>query len=204
METGFHLVQGDGAKTHWFGDENAINTVADGIYHLGFGTHRGRLLNEDGNRNASMEDVAYWLNELLAEDLAAGTLVNEGLLPSEQEIAAAVVMEFDKILDSCEAITHTELAHQEEFELSQGTIALSFTAESVDGRQTLFSKDHRGYQQGGHLTAFIRDGRLEVRFQSDTQSQVISSDVGSIVAGQQHALAISFGEQGGFRVYLDG
>jgi hypothetical protein len=204
IETGFHLVQRDGAKTHWFGDENAINTVADGIYHLGFGTSCGRLLNEDGNRNASMEDVAYWLNELLVEDLAAGTLVNEDLLPSEEEIAAAAVLEVDEILDSREAITHVELAHQEAFELSQGTIALSFTADSVDGRQTLFSKDHRGYQQGGHLTAFIRDGRLEVRFQSDWQSQVISSDAGSIVAGQQHALAISFGEQGGFRVYLDG
>ena len=35
-ETGFHLVQNDGAKTRLFGDENAIDTVADGIYHLGF------------------------------------------------------------------------------------------------------------------------------------------------------------------------
>jgi hypothetical protein len=203
-ESGFHLVQGDGATTHLFGDENAINTVADGIYHLGFGTSRGRLLNEDGNRNASMEDVAYWLNELLAEDLLAGTLVNEALLPSEQDIADAVVMEVDEIIDFRDTITHVELAHQQAFELSQGTIALSFTTDSVDDRQTLFSKDHRGYQQGGHVTAFIRDGRLEVRMQSDSQSKVITSAAGSIVAGQEHAVAVSFGDENGFRVFLDG
>ena len=48
-ETGFHLVQNDGATTQLFGDENAIDTVADGIYHLGFAIQYDRLLNEDGN-----------------------------------------------------------------------------------------------------------------------------------------------------------
>ena len=75
-ETGFHLVQNDGATTQLFGDENAVNTVADGIFHLGFRIQCGRLLNEDGNENASLQDVAFWLNELLAADLAAGTLAN--------------------------------------------------------------------------------------------------------------------------------
>ena len=69
-ETGFHLVQNDGATTQLFGDENAVNTVADGIYHLGFAIEDGSLLNEDGNANASLKDVAFWLNELLASDLA--------------------------------------------------------------------------------------------------------------------------------------
>ena len=72
IETGFHLVQNDGATAHLFGDSNAVNTVADGIYHLGFEIQHGRLLNEDGNRNASLEDVAFWLDELLAVPLAMG------------------------------------------------------------------------------------------------------------------------------------
>ncbi|MEG3641367.1 hypothetical protein [Magnetococcus sp. PR-3] len=67
-ETGFHLVQNDGAHSRLFG-RNAVNTVADGIYHMGFEIERGRLLNEDGNRNASLDSVASWLNELLEEDL---------------------------------------------------------------------------------------------------------------------------------------
>ena len=71
VETGFHLVQNDGATTRLFG-ENGINTVADGLYHLGFGTEGRNLINEDGNRNAGVDDVAFWLNALLAEDLAEG------------------------------------------------------------------------------------------------------------------------------------
>ena len=75
-ETGFHLVQNDGATTYLFGDENAVNTVADGIYHLGFEIRCERLLNEDGNENATLKDVAFWLNKLLAKDLTGKTLVN--------------------------------------------------------------------------------------------------------------------------------
>ena len=56
-ETGFHLVQNDGATTRLF-DENAVDTVADGIYHLGFEIQWGQLLNEDGNANACVEMVA--------------------------------------------------------------------------------------------------------------------------------------------------
>ncbi|MBU1725431.1 MAG: hypothetical protein KJ892_16430, partial [Gammaproteobacteria bacterium] len=67
-ETGFHLVQNDGAITR-LTDDNAINTVADGIYHIGFDIKNGYFLNEDGNSNVSVEQVAVWLDELLKEDL---------------------------------------------------------------------------------------------------------------------------------------
>lgn len=65
-ETGFHLVQGDGSKIFLFGS-NAINKVFDGIYHLGFpADSKGRkLLNEDGQKNASFSQVAYWLDSLI-------------------------------------------------------------------------------------------------------------------------------------------
>jgi hypothetical protein len=79
-ETGFHLVQNDGATTRQMA-ENAVDAVADGIYHLGFEIQCDRLLNEDGNANASLESVAFWLNQLLAEDLAAGSLANSAVNP---------------------------------------------------------------------------------------------------------------------------
>lgn len=73
-ETGFHLVQADGAKTRLF-EKNAINKVADGIYHLGFpAANKRRLLNEDGNKNASFKNLSLWLNGLLAKDLQNGNL----------------------------------------------------------------------------------------------------------------------------------
>lgn len=72
-ETGFHLVQSDGAKTRLF-DKNAINKVADGVYHLGFQGTDKRLLNEDGNNNVLLKKLAIWMNLLLADQLADGSL----------------------------------------------------------------------------------------------------------------------------------
>ncbi|NTW83630.1 MAG: calcium-binding protein, partial [Chlorobiaceae bacterium] len=59
-ETGFHLVQNDGASTRMFG-KNFVNTVADGIYHLGFEIKGDYILNEDGKQNASLSDLASWV-----------------------------------------------------------------------------------------------------------------------------------------------
>ena len=74
-ETGFHIARGDGGDTRMFG-KAGIDTIADGLYHLGFGHRNGRLINEDGQGNASISDVAFWLGEILADDLADGSLVN--------------------------------------------------------------------------------------------------------------------------------
>lgn len=77
-ETGFHLVQNDGATTQLFG-ENAVDTVADGIYHLGFEIQGNNVLNEDGNANATLGQLSQWLNGLLAVELALTTdAVNAG------------------------------------------------------------------------------------------------------------------------------
>ena len=80
QETGFHRVQNDGAKTTLYG-KNAVDTLADGLYHLGFQINEDRLENEDGNKNASLKQVSEWLNSLLANDLAAGTLKNADVNP---------------------------------------------------------------------------------------------------------------------------
>ncbi|MEO0822826.1 MAG: hypothetical protein AAF074_20665, partial [Pseudomonadota bacterium] len=80
VETGFHLVQDDGDNLRLYNDE-AVDTVADGIYHIGFDIVNGRFENEDGNANASVKTVASWIEELLADDLQAGTLVNASVSP---------------------------------------------------------------------------------------------------------------------------
>jgi hypothetical protein len=98
QETGFHLVQNDGARSQLFGDENAVDTVADGLYHLGFKISCNRLLNEDGNANASLSDAAFWLSELLATELAKGTLENTALKPNAGDIAKNIVFSLDKFL----------------------------------------------------------------------------------------------------------
>ncbi len=75
-ETGYHRVQSDGATTRMYG-ENVMNTIADGIYHLGYESDRkDHLVNEDGNKNQTYEDVAWWLDISLKEDIKAGKLSN--------------------------------------------------------------------------------------------------------------------------------
>jgi hypothetical protein len=93
-ETGFHKVQNDGATGRMFAD-NFVNTVADGVYHLGFPTRfKNNLENEDGNKNQRFEKVAWWLNSCLKDDLANGTLAN----PDYQEVVGTTGTVFDKIV----------------------------------------------------------------------------------------------------------
>ena len=61
VETGFHLVQGNGG-TSLFAGRRFVDTVADAIYHVGFAIVDGRFQNEDGDANETVEAVAGWLN----------------------------------------------------------------------------------------------------------------------------------------------
>jgi hypothetical protein len=108
-ETGFHKVRANGARTKLFG-KNAINRVADSIYHLGFESHRkNRLLNEDGNKNASYKKVAEWLDALLREDLEAGRLLN----PDVEE----VVGDTDTGLDQVIGVIYNDVGLQKKISL---------------------------------------------------------------------------------------
>jgi Ca2+-binding RTX toxin-like protein len=72
-ETGFHLVQNDGSNAKYRGD-NFVNTVIDGLYHLGFAIEGDNILNEDGNKNANLGDLATWLNNFyLGEENTFGS-----------------------------------------------------------------------------------------------------------------------------------
>jgi len=72
-ETGYHRIQNDGAVGS-MENRNTINSLADGIYHLGFPTRfKDNLENEDGNKNVSFSNVAYWLNKSLKKDISNGT-----------------------------------------------------------------------------------------------------------------------------------
>ncbi|PLX38390.1 MAG: hypothetical protein C0606_09310 [Hyphomicrobiales bacterium] len=87
-ETGFHLVQNDGANSRIFG-KNLVDTVADGIYHLGFEIQGDTLLNEDGNANANIQDVADWLNYYYTDVSTTGTGLDQmvDLIKNEDDLA---------------------------------------------------------------------------------------------------------------------
>jgi Ca2+-binding RTX toxin-like protein len=85
VETGFHLIQNDGATTQFFG-QNLVNTVVDGIYHYGYEIRGENFLNEDGNNNQTLSDVSGWLNAFLSDRrLTLGTGASETLLGNETD-----------------------------------------------------------------------------------------------------------------------
>ncbi|MBU2983098.1 hypothetical protein KO498_14900 [Lentibacter algarum] len=77
VETGFHLVQDDGA-TSLLETDDLVDSVFDGLYHLGFEIRNGIIYNEDGNANATVGHLAHWLTWAMSGGLSAyfGTAEN--------------------------------------------------------------------------------------------------------------------------------
>jgi Ca2+-binding RTX toxin-like protein len=83
-ETGFHKIQNDGGSTQFF-DRNLINTVADGMFHVGFEIEGEVFVNEDGDRNQSLSDVSSWVNYFLnTTRLTVGTDAGEVLVGNDE------------------------------------------------------------------------------------------------------------------------
>ncbi len=96
---------------------------------------------------------------------------------------------------------YIEVDHRSNMEAESGTFVLWFNTENADQKQALFSKDSSGYDNGGHLTAFVNDGQLEVRMQSTNSSYMVQG--GNVNTGAWHQMAFSYGPDG-MRLYLDG
>ncbi|GAB5495479.1 MAG: hypothetical protein Phyf2KO_05590 [Phycisphaerales bacterium] len=97
---------------------------------------------------------------------------------------------------------HIVIEHENDMLLDEGTVHLTFNADSVSGTQGLLSKDSTNYDDGGHLTVWVKDGEVEVRLQSTTQSYTVRSDV-DLVAGQEYDVDVSFGSDG-LKLFVDG
>ncbi len=62
--------------------------------------------------------------------------------------------------------------HDTDLELSDAVISFSFKTGDTTGTQGLFSKDASGYSGGGnHISAYLKNGRLVVRFQDEDSSR---------------------------------
>jgi hypothetical protein len=91
----FSLIVNSGARTLLFG-KNAIDIIANSIYHLGFESHtKNNLANESGESDGSYKQVAYWLDNLLREDLEAGRLFN----PEIQEVIGESGTGLDRVVE---------------------------------------------------------------------------------------------------------
>ncbi|WP_434052578.1 MAG: right-handed parallel beta-helix repeat-containing protein [Roseibium sp.] len=94
------------------------------------------------------------------------------------------------------------LAHGEEWEISEGTISFGFTADTVKGRQGLFSKDAYYYDGGGnHLSVWLQDGTLFIRAQDEDSDAKFQYK--NVKSDQQYDVDIAFSDEG-VLAYVDG
>lgn len=99
-----------------------------------------------------------------------------------------------------------ELPHTAEQAVTEGTWAFNFTAFNPgnDQNQALFSKDHTGFKDGGHLTFFLNgQGVLKARLQSEDDETYLYDWGVKIEADEEHHLAFTFDEDQ-IALYLDG
>lgn len=96
---------------------------------------------------------------------------------------------------------YIEIDHENDLELDSGTVVLWFNTDDADSKQGLFSKDSSGYDDGGHMTAFVDDGQLSIRMQNSNSSFTVQG--GDVTSGAWHQMALSFGPDG-MKLYMDG
>ncbi|MBT8414544.1 MAG: hypothetical protein KJO30_09470, partial [Boseongicola sp.] len=99
-----------------------------------------------------------------------------------------------------------EIPHTDAQATGEGTWSFTFTADDPGNgeNQALLSKDHSGFGEGGHMTAYITgNGVLKVRFQGEDGEKFLYDSGTKIAAGEDNHLAFTFeGDEIG--LYLNG
>ncbi len=85
IETGFHRIQNDGG-TLQFNGTDFVDGVVDSIYHLGYENDGKNFLNEDGDKNVSIDDMTDYLNQAFFGDFRNG-LTNDNAVSGKTEKA---------------------------------------------------------------------------------------------------------------------
>ncbi|MEQ9350246.1 MAG: LamG-like jellyroll fold domain-containing protein, partial [Alphaproteobacteria bacterium] len=98
---------------------------------------------------------------------------------------------------------HVVIAHDDTFDMNEGTVQMWFNTDNAGKTQGLFSKDSSGFDSGGHLTARIVGNDVEIRLQSGDQSFTVRTTGDVIQSGEWYMLSFSFGPEG-MKLYLNG
>jgi Ca2+-binding RTX toxin-like protein len=144
VETGFHLIQNDGGTTQFRG-QNFVNTVADGIFHLGFAIENGRFLNEDGNANASLLTVANWLNAFVLDNHNVNGTAGDDVLTSGK--SSTIFADFDNEIFRVGAGNDTVNAGAGDDVVYGGTGNDALNGDA--GSDTLYGEDGNDTLNGG-------------------------------------------------------
>ncbi|MCA0847224.1 LamG-like jellyroll fold domain-containing protein [Salipiger thiooxidans] len=118
--------------------------------------------------------------------------------PTEEPVDDTEVTLVPGMVDMSSAADVIEWAPDHGFSAAEGTISFSFEADTVSGRYGLLSQD--AYGNGDHFSAYIENGELNIRFQTDDGESVLKADV---AAGTLYDVSIDYGSDG-IDLFVDG
>ena len=132
------------------------------------------------------------------EPVAEEPVAEEPAEPAPLPVPVLALDAAQSVSGSGDVIT---IAPQSALSLDAATVAFEFKTNNAAVLQGLFSRDAMGYQGNGqHVTAYVQDGGLYVRFQNG-DSTTLSFD--GITSGTSHDVAVSFGD-GEIALWVDG
>ncbi|MEO1621818.1 MAG: LamG-like jellyroll fold domain-containing protein, partial [Cyanobacteria bacterium J06632_3] len=202
---------------------NQISLYLDGQFDSGM-TIQGEtvaaegLLQIGGEVNGDLDDLRLYDRALSTNDIVSLSKYNADFIEGgngqdflygddgDDVVYGEASNTPDEIAQSASAYTFNGseamvIDHQDAMLLNEGTLSFSFNANDVDDNQYLFSKDSSGYDTGGHLSIYLDDDRLYVRFQSTNGSHYVSTD--ELQSNQFYDVALTFGSRG-LELWLDG
>ncbi|MEO1524246.1 MAG: glycosyl hydrolase family 28-related protein [Planctomycetota bacterium] len=151
-----------------------------------------KVRSDPGENNNLREFFSGRIRDVRIQNGSGDVLFSEAVVPYDLETGSNIFNGVDQFV---------EVAHSDAQELETGAFEVTFNTFDASQRQALFSKDNRGFDDGGHLTANLIDGRVEVRLQSDAASHYVSSEI--IDSNRDYRLRFEFGA-GGMNLFLDG
>nr|WP_280637758.1 Ig-like domain-containing protein [Shimia sp. R9_3] len=107
------------------------------------------------------------------------------------------------------------IENTEAYQLSQGAIRISFCVDELSGvsggdrlrnddYQALFSRDARGFEGGGHLSAFVDgDGSILIRHQTEDESYFVRTAAKLVTAGREIELTYVFDDTNGMQLFAN-
>ena len=101
------------------------------------------------------------------------------------------------------------------YDLQEASIRITFTVDELDGTdsgqnvtdgslQALFSRDGRGFDDGGHVSALVDgDGSILIRHQTADESFFIDTSAGIVTEGEEITLVYEIREGGGATLFVE-
>lgn len=143
------------------------------------------------------DGIGLWRFNDFAPGLDETAQNNTALLQNGASVSGGQV-----ILDGID--DYVEIPDLALYDIVDGGLRITFTADNLSGVQALWSRDSSGFDGGGHTTATLNpNGSVSVRHQTTSGSFAAESTPGLVSAGQQITLVYVINAAGEMQLFTE-